>query len=206
MTPDQTDGYTFRMDESANKTGMEEVFPAFAAEVKAYVNESLPLHNPEEYTGFINGLTAIIVSHGKELTVPNPVFAEQMKTLDDEEVNFVVPAWGGVAFTHVDVPRHKRQKYLVVRQSESKVGTLGPEFHKLKDEYGEMIEGHAILISSDPADWERGIVHVTFISPGDKFIAHPGNRHAIIAATNMVIEEKANNSIKSDIYAASPLA
>jgi hypothetical protein len=43
---------------------------------------------------------------------------------------------------------------------------------------------------------------LTFAGPGDTCTLHPGNRHGIIAITNAVILEKANNTLKSDILNA----
>ena len=79
---------------------------------------------------------------------------------------------------------------------------LGPEYHKLKDEHLQVVEGFVLLMSSEPDAWEQGNITFTFAGPGDICTLHPGNRHGIVAITNALILEQANNTLKNDILPA----
>jgi hypothetical protein len=194
---------TFRMAGDAIKTQVELAHPGFATEITAFINDSLPINGKQEYTAFLAGVTAIIAEHSAELTVPNPLFERQMKLLENDELNLVISDWGGVMPQFVDMANERREKYLVIRQAVRPSGVLGdPEFHKLKDEHLEVKEGFVILVGAEPDAWEAGDVTLRFAGPGDTCTLHPGNRHGIIALTNAVILEKANNTLKNDILSA----
>ncbi len=194
--------YRFRMAEKAKKTEIEKQHPDFATEVKIFINESLPIHNKQEYVKFIQGVTGIISRHSAELAIPTPRYDDEMRLLEDDELNLVIPAWGGVAPQEVSKKKQIREKLLIIRQAKSPSGVLGMEHHTLKDEYLTVLEGYVILMGSQSDEWDQGRVTLTFAGPGDTCALHPGNRHGIIAITNSVIEEHANNTLKSDILPA----
>lgn len=194
--------YTFRIPKTKRKSTIEVEHPEFAIEIRKLINDSLPIHNKKEYTKFIKRVTRIISKHREELTIPNPIFKVEMENLPKDELNLVIPAWGGVAPKVVDVKNEIRMKYLIVKQALSPSGVLGPEYHILKDEHLTILEGFVILIGSEPEAWKNGQVTMTFAGPGDTCTLHPGNRHGIIALTNTVIQEDANNTLIKDILPA----
>ena len=191
------------MATDAKKTDIETHHPNFATEITTYINESLPIDSKKAYIEFLKSVTGIIGKHKNELVIPNPRFDEEMNLLENDELNLVIPAWGGVAPQKVDKKKGIREKYLIVLQATSPSGVLGdPEYHRLKDEHLVIEEGYVLLIGSKSADWDKGNVTLTFAGPGDTCTLHPGNRHGIIAITNALILERANNTLKDDILSA----
>ncbi len=194
--------YTFRMDSEGKLTDIQTQHPDFAQEIAAFVNESKSIHNKVECAAFLEGVTSIVARHSSELVVPNPRFEEEMKLLPNDELNIVVPAWGGVAPQVVDKKKAIREKYLIIQQAINVPGVLGPEYHEKKDEYLIVEEGFVLWMSSEPEAWEKGEATWSFAGPGDEVTLHPGNRHGIIAITNALVLEKANNTLKDDILPA----
>lgn len=191
-----------RMATEAKPTEIQTTKPDFSKEISSFIDTSLPIHNKEEYLSFIEGITGIIARHSEELTIPNPRFDEEMSLLENDELNLVIPAWGGVAPQIVDKKNEVREKYLIIKQATKPSGVLGPEYHKLKDEHLTVEEGFVLLMSSDLDAWNQGKITFTFAGPGDTCTLHPGNRHGIIAITNALILERANNTLKDDILPA----
>ncbi len=72
----------------------------------------------------------------------------------------------------------------------------------MKDEHLTVEEGYVLFVSSEPEAWEQGNVTLTFAGPGDTCTLHPGNKHGIIAITNALVLERANNTLKDDILSA----
>jgi hypothetical protein len=197
--------YSFDITKSINVSEIKRISPLFVTELATLINETKPVHNLAEYLDVVKQITEIIAHHRDELTVDNPRFTFLMSDIDDEETNFAVTPWGGVNFQVVDktVQPQVRKKYLLVRQSTSVEGTLGPERHGKKLEKLIVEEGYAIFVSSDPDEWEKGEITLTIGGPGNSFTLNPGNRHGVIGLTNScAILEIADSSIKSDILPA----
>jgi len=194
---------TLRLRERPIKTDFETQHPDFVKEMAKCIKTSLPVHGKAEYTSFLKKVTAVIARYQDELTLPTPRFDREMELLANDELNLVIPAWGGVAPQLVDKKRGIREKYLIVRQATSASGVLGdPEFHRLKDEFLTIEEGYVIIVESEPNAWDAGQATMTFAEPGDTFAIHQGNRHGIIAVTDTLILEKASNTLKDDILCA----
>jgi len=195
---------TFRMPEKRIKTKIEKQHPDFAMQVRTLVNASQQIHDGDEYESLIGRITAVIKRHSGEISIQNQLFVDQMALINDEELDFEVEDWGGVAYQKADVKKHIREKYLLVRQSIDPVGTLWLEYHKEKHEHLTFEAGYGLITTSEPSQWETGQLSVAFTGPHDRFTLNPGNVHGIIALTDLAVFEQSDSSLKSDIYSVFP--
>jgi hypothetical protein len=195
---------TFRMPEKRIMTKIEKQHPDFAMQVMTLVNASKQIHDGVEYESLIGKITAVIKHHSSEISIQNKLFINQMALINDEELDFEVKDWGGVAYQKADVKKHIREKYLLVRQSIDPIGTLWLEYHKEKHENLTFKAGYSLITTSEPNQWERGQLSVAFAGPNDKFTLNPGNVHGIIALTDLAVFEQSDSSRKHDIYSIFP--
>lgn len=183
MSP-ETRGYHFRIHESPSPLARK--FPSFVRDLTLYVSDADPVTSKQTYRKFLRGITDLIQKHRRELATRTPLYEKERKPIGHNELTFATP-WGGVSFKEVSVKKDHVEKLLIVEQAKNPDGVLGFEYHKLKDEHLEILEGYAVFIASHPIH-TRSVI-LTLAKPHDTVSLPPGVRHGVIPLTNLVIKE-----------------
>jgi hypothetical protein len=106
--------------------------------------------------------------------------------------------WGGVSMKEVDVENDYIRKLLVV----NRLGVLGFEYHRMKQENLRVLEGSCLVVYSNhnAPEWKRGRLSWKIAAPGDRFQFLPYDEHGILALTNCVIEETSTNHLDDLVF------